>query len=241
MPYTIVIGPPCAGKTTYVREHMQPGDAVIDFDVIAQELGSPVEHDHADEMLSQIEAERQARIANLDPNQHAWIILTYTHQARALGLVGRITVVNTPVDVCLTRARQQGRTERVLDAIRAWTPQGPRTQRKRYRVCPSCHEITEGGRCASCLRKGEQQRRPDGNPYATAGHRRFRAAVLERDPICVLCRLAVARVADHWPVERRDLVAQGLDPNDPDRGRGLCAECHNKHTAATSPGGWNRR
>jgi hypothetical protein len=43
---TVVTGPPCAGKTTYVRQHALPGDTVIDFDALAQALGSPVGHGH---------------------------------------------------------------------------------------------------------------------------------------------------------------------------------------------------
>jgi hypothetical protein len=43
---TIVTGPPCAGKSTHVRKHAHPGDLVIDFDRIAQALGSPVAHGH---------------------------------------------------------------------------------------------------------------------------------------------------------------------------------------------------
>lgn len=34
----LVWGPPGAGKTTYVREHMQPGDIVIDLDLIGRAL-----------------------------------------------------------------------------------------------------------------------------------------------------------------------------------------------------------
>jgi hypothetical protein len=41
---TVVMGAPCSGKSTYVREHAQPD--VIDFDVLAQALGSPDPHDH---------------------------------------------------------------------------------------------------------------------------------------------------------------------------------------------------
>jgi predicted kinase len=29
---TVVTGPPCAGKTTYVRNNAKPGDIIIDFD-----------------------------------------------------------------------------------------------------------------------------------------------------------------------------------------------------------------
>lgn len=106
--------------------------------------------------------------------------------------------------------------------------------------CPT--KIPQGqGRCAECRADADRARRPRGNPYATRGHLLFRDAVLARDPICVLCDIRIATVADHYPDERVDLVRAGLDPNDPERGRGLCAGCHNEYTAATSPGGWNRR
>ena len=44
---TVVTGPPCSGKTTYVRSRAKPGDIVIDFDTMAQAFGSPVDHDHS--------------------------------------------------------------------------------------------------------------------------------------------------------------------------------------------------
>lgn len=114
---------------------------------------------------------------------------------------------------------------------------------KPWRVCtnPDCPELHQGtGRCPKCRGTAEQQRRPDGNPYATTGHRRFRTHVLTRDPICVLCNIAIATVADHHPHERRDLVARGLNPDDPQYGRGLCKPCHDTHTATSNPSGWNR-
>lgn len=43
---TVITGPPCAGKTTYLHEHATPGDITIDFDQLAQALGSPVTHGH---------------------------------------------------------------------------------------------------------------------------------------------------------------------------------------------------
>ncbi|MEN2423029.1 holin [Streptomyces rimosus] len=71
----------------------------------------------------------------------------------------------------------------------------------------------------------------------------FRAPVLRRDPVCVVCGDAPSTHADHWPRSRKQLLAQGLDPNDSQYGRGLCASCHYRETA-TAPeqaGGWNRR
>ncbi len=46
---TVVTGPPCSGKTTYVRTRARPGDIVIDFDTMAQAFGSPTPHDHSAE------------------------------------------------------------------------------------------------------------------------------------------------------------------------------------------------
>jgi 5-methylcytosine-specific restriction enzyme A len=121
------------------------------------------------------------------------------------------------------------------------------------RLCsnPDCHQLHEGkGKCPDCRRAADASRRPQGNPYGGRGHRVFREGVLARDPRCVcpvdcgthafLCG-AVSTVADHYPIERVDLVAMGLDPNAPSRGRGLCKRCHDAKTARTRPSGWNTR
>lgn len=106
---------------------------------------------------------------------------------------------------------------------------------------PGCGTLTDQSRC-DAHRRAARQQRVDNRVYDSPGHRRFRRLVLKRDPLCVLCG-APATVADHFPTDRRDLVAQGLDPNDPARGRGLCASCHGKATAANprQRGGWNDR
>jgi hypothetical protein len=43
---TVVMGAPCSGKSTYVKQNAAPGDIVIDFDILCQALGSPDPHDH---------------------------------------------------------------------------------------------------------------------------------------------------------------------------------------------------
>jgi 5-methylcytosine-specific restriction enzyme A len=47
---------------------------------------------------------------------------------------------------------------------------------------------------------------------------------------------AEATDADHHPSTRRELIAKGLDPNDPRYGRALCARHHHQHTASYTPG-----
>lgn len=109
------------------------------------------------------------------------------------------------------------------------------------RVCSvhGCPEIYDGkhSRCAT-HRRVARARRTGNRVYSTPAHRAFRAAVIQRDPICVACGQAFSTVADHYPRDRRTLVDLGMNPNDPKHGRGLCAPCHNKHTAATTPGGF---
>lgn len=107
--------------------------------------------------------------------------------------------------------------------------------------CPAIYEDTES-RCSSC-KSVARAKRTDNAVYSSRGHRAFRAAVLERDPICVICNAAEATVADHYPMGRRELVEYGADPNDPDYGRGLCHRCHSTETANNPEqrGGWNRR
>lgn len=122
-----------------------------------------------------------------------------------------------------------------------------------WRVCttPGCGTLHDGtGRCPNCRAKAERERRPNGSPYRTRAHRSARELVLARNPRCVCpgdcgrhtgwCG-AESTIADHWPTERRDLIAAGLNPDDPDRMRGICKPCHDARTARSTPGGWAAR
>lgn len=120
------------------------------------------------------------------------------------------------------------------------------------RACPvsGCPELTSGGRCPTHLKDSDQRRGTrQERGYGRAHETRFRRGVLLRDPLCVCTDqghghgaqcLLQSSVADHWPLDRRELVARGLDANNPERGRGLCKRCHDKHTSVTQPGGWHQ-
>lgn len=119
-----------------------------------------------------------------------------------------------------------------------------------YRVCsvPGCPEYTDSGRCPDHRREAEQRRGSARQRGYGRGHeKRFRPAVLARNPACVCTEEDHGHVApcgqpsahaDHWPLSRRELVEQGLDPDDPRHGRGLCQPCHAKETARHQPGGF---
>ncbi|MGW7359457.1 holin [Streptomyces sp. NPDC054802] len=125
-------------------------------------------------------------------------------------------------------------------------------RRTGWRVCstPGCPEFSQSGRCDSCRSEAEQRRgsaRQRG--YGRRHETRFRPGVLARDPNCVCTEQAhghgapcgaPSKHADHHPLSRRDLEQQGLDPDDPRHGRGLCVPCHSSETATHQPGGWNR-
>lgn len=95
-------------------------------------------------------------------------------------------------------------------------------------------------RCPDCETRAEQARgSAHTRGYDRTHETRFRTQVLARDPICTLCRRRPSQHADHHPLSRRELAAQGLNPNDPERGRGLCQPCHARETAVHQPGGWH--
>ena len=128
------------------------------------------------------------------------------------------------------------------------------------RVCPRCGGVIHGDRCPACgrayQRESDARRGSSTERGYGARHRNvFRAEVLRRDPVC-RCEdpgcpehpgesrcLHLSTVADHHPLTRRELVARGLDPDDPQHGRGLCKGCHDHHTATDerTRGGWNKR
>lgn len=105
--------------------------------------------------------------------------------------------------------------------------------------CPTIYNGTTS-RCPAHAAQADKARgTATERGYTSAGHRAFRAAVLKRDPICTLCGLKQSTVADHYPRSRKELIDLGLNPNDPQYGRGLDVWCHNKETARNQPGGWH--
>ncbi len=110
-------------------------------------------------------------------------------------------------------------------------------------------------RCATHSRDADRARgTATQRGYGHAHRTRFRPGVLAKHPTCQChdphrdpaldhppghCP-RWSTVADHWPLGRDELVAAGMDPDDPAHGRGLCASCDRPQTARRQPGGWNR-
>lgn len=101
---------------------------------------------------------------------------------------------------------------------------------------PRCPGLREPGEmfCAACRAQNRGRTENDRASAADRGydsaHRRWREAVLAKDPLCVEClktgNVRPATVADHI-----EALRDGDAPHDLDNGQGLCATCHNRKTA----------
>ncbi|MFI0484876.1 AAA family ATPase [Actinomadura sp. 9N215] len=111
---TIVTGPPCAGKTTHVRTHAKPGDIVVDYDQIAQALGSPDTHDHPAPIAYVAKAARQtairAAIGCHRRGSTVWIIDTAPspHRQHQYAKAGaKVITLTAPADELHRRAQDR--------------------------------------------------------------------------------------------------------------------------------------
>lgn len=115
--YTVVAGPPCSGKSTYVQEHAKRGDLVVDFDRLAQAVGKDVEpYDYPDHIRASVREMRTALIRyGLDkvPAQYQlWVIDTAVYDRertlqRYRNEGAEIVVLDPGMEVCLERAERE--------------------------------------------------------------------------------------------------------------------------------------
>ncbi len=114
---TVVTGPPCGGKTTYVRENANSGDVVIDMDRLALALTTEdvQDYDYSDSVRSVAIAARkaavkQAIIVGQGQRDGTWIIHTDPNvdDRYAYRVAGAKFVECSPgLQVCLERAKHR--------------------------------------------------------------------------------------------------------------------------------------
>lgn len=127
---TVVMGPACSGKSTWVRQQKADGDVVMDFDVLAQALGSSSAHDASGAVLAVTWAARAAVVAKVleGIDADAWIIWLNpsAEKIRDLGEQGvRFHVMDTPLEECLRRAEADQRPDGTTDRIHEWFDNPP--------------------------------------------------------------------------------------------------------------------
>ncbi|WP_226961619.1 MULTISPECIES: AAA family ATPase [Streptomyces] len=123
---TLVCGPPCSGKTSYVAEHAKPGDLVVDWDALAVALGSPHPHQHPPPLTPFVAEARDAVVARLERRHDlaaAWIIATAPRAVdrdRVAPGADDVVVLAVDEEECVRRARRAGRPAGTMEAIAAW-------------------------------------------------------------------------------------------------------------------------
>jgi len=124
---TLVCGPPCGGKNTYVAERIQDGDLIIDVDAIHKALSGSPTHIHSEQVLRFAFTARDAVVEKLTHDDrfagHVWIISTAPTRADRAYWVARLraeVVLLVPdVATCLQRAATE-RPDRWIGYVRQW-------------------------------------------------------------------------------------------------------------------------
>lgn len=118
----VITGPPCGGKSTYVKENAQPGDLRVDYDLIAQALGA--ENSHAAEGLVKQAAfdarEGAIKTALENVDAESWIIHTSPsaeHMKMYVEAGADFINLDPGYDECIARAEKDERPQQTFDSI----------------------------------------------------------------------------------------------------------------------------
>ena len=119
---TLIVGPPAAGKTTWVQQHARPGDLIVDYDAIATSLGANP-HQRGDALHPAINAARNAILRALRTGtsgaERAYI-LSANPDAESKFPYHELVVIDPGLDTALANARAAHRPSDYLAAIHDW-------------------------------------------------------------------------------------------------------------------------
>lgn len=127
MAIVLVYGPPCGGKTTHVLAHAEPGDLIVDHDLLAQEAGSGRTHNHYSEYRNAAEADVDRLLDEVADGKHpnAWVIRTAPDAQRRAELARYIrasetVLITAPRDALVARAQERPDPIGTVRAINRW-------------------------------------------------------------------------------------------------------------------------
>ena len=126
---TVVVGPPCAGKSTYVGARMAEGDVAVDYDLLARALGSRRAHEAPRPVADVAFHARAAAVDRvLSRGYDAWIIHARPSPAdvaryRSEGC--RLVLLDPGMGECLRRCGADGRPPGTAERIAGWYESPP--------------------------------------------------------------------------------------------------------------------
>ena len=119
----VILGAPCAGKSTYVRENAKQGDVIVDYDLIAKALGADdhLPDGHIKECA--FRARKSAIDYCIEKDCEAWVIHSKPtdEQREAYAKAGAEFVeLETDMETCLQRAADDNRPPGTEEIIRGY-------------------------------------------------------------------------------------------------------------------------
>lgn len=121
----VLTGPPCGGKSTYLAKHAKAGDLRVEYEEIGLAFGS-VEKWNPTGLVQKATAKaREAAIilALKNPGAESWIIqsrLSVDMRKRFEKAGAEIIEIDPGKEVCLERAKRDGRPRNIFLAIEGW-------------------------------------------------------------------------------------------------------------------------
>jgi integrin beta 3 len=126
----VVLGPPVAGKSEYVKVHAKDGNVIVDYDLIAKAMGSRVAHGSTGSVRIVALESRKTAIERIlrGLDDAAWIIHTNPQPEVMQAYVdagAKFTMLDPGKNEVLRRARAGERPASTIDAIEAWYANPP--------------------------------------------------------------------------------------------------------------------
>ena len=122
----IVAGPPCSGKSTYVRQQALRGDLIYDYDALHSALSGLDSHDHDDGIRPYVLAvrDRVLELAASDLERGLWVI-TSTHKTAELArlqaaLSAKVVIMDVGRDEAHSRCDADSRPAEWHEYIDRW-------------------------------------------------------------------------------------------------------------------------
>jgi len=126
----VIVGPPCAGKSTHVSRSKIDGDIVIDHDAISVAIGSKTTHNAVGSIRKVALVMRWRAVDEIlrGIEDKAWIIHTkpsetVVNRYREAGAT--FTVLDPGKDICLQRAKETERGPLCEQIITEWYDDPP--------------------------------------------------------------------------------------------------------------------